>query len=191
MKRLLLTVGNTISKFITMKYSVKSRNDSKEDDEEETEKQPMFYVGDRLHLFNPHTGELFYDFDSFGPTLYTVKDVDYDAEDETFRYLLDFDEGFDYIAIGVDGKEVEEIWVAEEWLSLPFYPEFSRTRIEVPVQEVTPEYIEVERKLTERILDEDLRNREIDRFLDIYRTGNVQQRKKAEIELRKLAGGGD
>lgn len=144
-----------------------------EQDEEQSEPLPMFYVGDEVHLFDPHTGALYYDHDEMGPALYRITEVRYDEQDEVFRYQL---EGL---------SELD--WISEDWLSLPFYSKFKRTLAKVPEKsEVTPEMAEMERRILHKALDDAAKKREIDRLLDVMNHGTDAEKKAAKDQLKEI-----
>lgn len=160
------------------------------EDSGETEKpMPMFYVGDTVVLYNPYEGAFMtMDFLSLDPERYRVVDVAYDEEEKVFRYKLE-DGGEDDVG--------DELWYSEDWLSLPTVTKFTRVIAEETntITKINPGGITMEAINTEGAilakamadtLDDDLRKREIDRFLDLLRTGNAEERKAAEKELRKI-----
>lgn len=170
---------------------------SAEEDEEEAEipPKPMFRVGeDEVVLYNPYEGAFMtMDFLSMEPERYRVVDVAYDEDEKVFRYELDDGTG-----------DLEDVWYSEDWLSLPTVTSFTKWEpdlTEKPINEskikpggITMEAINAEGAILAKAmadtLDDDLRKREIDRFLDLLRTGNAEERKAAEKELRKLTAEG-
>ena len=150
-----------------------------EEAEAEEEPMPMFRAGeDEVVLYNPYEGEFMsMDFLSFEPERYRVIDVDYDADDKVFRYRLDDGTG-----------DLDDVWYSEDWLSLPTVSRFVTKKVDVERDLVVRKGM-IEDAIIGRSLEEDLREREIDRFLDLLRTGNAEERKAAEKELRKLSGG--
>lgn len=166
--------------------------DGEETDEEaELPSKPMFLKGDTVVLYNPYT-ELYIaeEWDAIEPTRYEVGYVDYDEEDGVFRYKL----------ARIDGEGTEEDsedWYAEEWVRYPLAPTFYKQRqkytidlIDLITGGITMEAINAENAILAKAMDDDLKAREIDRFLDLLRTGNAEERKAAEKELRKLTAEG-
>lgn len=165
--------------------------ETEEADEESTEEElppkPMFPKGDTVVLYNPYT-ELYIaeEWDAIEPTRYEVEYVDYDEEDGVFRYKL----------ARIDGEGTEEDsedWYAEDWVRYPLAPTFYKQRQKYTIDltdlitgGITMEVINAENAILVKAVDDDLRKREIDRFLDLLRTGNAEERKAAEKELRKL-----
>ena len=172
---------------------ISAEEDSEDDEEAEEASEPlppmpMFPKGDTVVLYNPYEGgfivtEIF----AMEPTRFTVVESKYDADEKVFRYRLE--------STVEDDEYVEpDEWYSEEWLSLPTVSSFVRTRepagIKIEKEELTMEAINAEGAILAKALadtlDDDLRMREIDRFLDLYRTGTAEERKVAERELRKL-----
>lgn len=157
--------------------------DGEEDEEAEEEPMPMFRSGeDEVVLYNPYEGEFMsMDFLSFEPERYRVIDVDYDADDKVFRYRLDDGTG-----------DLDDVWYSEDWLSLPTVSRFVTKKVDVERDLVVRKGM-IEDAIIGRSLEEDLREREIDRFLDNMRNGTEEERKQAEAELRRITSeeGGD
>lgn len=165
--------------------------DGEETDEEaELPPKPMFRVGeDEVVLYNPYEGAFMtMDFLSMEPERYRVVDVAYDEDEKVFRYKLED---------GGEDDRGDELWYSEDWLSLPTVTKFTRviaeetnTITKIKPGGYTMEAINAEGAILAKAmadtLDDDLRKREIDRFLDLLRTGNAEERKAAEKELRKL-----
>ena len=187
---------NVIITYIKRILRIKPKQDegvrwisAEEDGEEEAESlppKPMFRVGeDEVVLYNPYEGAfMMMDFLSMEPERYRVVGVAYDEDEKVFRYKLED---------GGEDDEGDELWYSEDWLSLPTVTKFTRVVMEeskIKPGGITMEAINAEGAILAKAmadtLDDDLRKREIDRFLDLLRTGNAEERKAAEKELRKL-----
>ena len=163
---------------------ISADEDEETDEGDELPPKPMFRGGeDEVVLYNPYEGAFMtMDFLSMEPERYRVVDVAYDEEEKVFRYKLD--DGMD---------DLEGIWYSEDWLSLPTVTKFMRviaeetnTNTKINPGGITMEAINAENAILAKAMDDDLKAREIDRFLDLLRTGNVEERKAAEKELRRL-----
>ena len=155
-------------------------------DEEETDPLPMFRVGDEVNLYNPYEGmHMITDYESLEPERFVIDGVEFDSKDGVYRYSFE----------GEVDENGEKLWYSEEWLSLPAVSRFVTKKAQIPeniVEEaITMEEKAVESEVLSRQMDEDLRNREIDRFLDLYRNGTMEEREAAEKELRRIIEGGD
>lgn len=188
---------NVIITYIKRILRIKPKQDegvrwisAEEDGEEEAESlppKPMFRVGeDEVVLYNPYEGAFMtMDFLSLDPERYRVVDVAYDEDEKVFRYKLE-DGGEDDVG--------DELWYSEEWISLPTVSSYVRTEVntefnptgEITLKDMMGKWAEVEVAILSRAMDDDLRKREIDRFLDLLRTGNAEEREAAENELRKI-----
>lgn len=176
---------------------------------EESGPLPMFYEGDIVQLFNPYEGGfMITGMFSIEPERYRIVDVDYDGEQKVFRYKLeDVSGGEDEFGGGLAeiGEEFyddyisEDLWYSEEWLSLPTVTNFaSRRESESEGDALTDLTVRIDMEeqkerledaMTVKSVENELKEREIDRMLDLYRNGDAEERKAAEKELRKLTGG--
>lgn len=149
--------------------------------EEETP-LPMFYVGDEVQLYNPYEGVfLTLQDETLEPERHTIVAYDYDAEQKVFRYKLEN---------GEEDDGGNTMWYSEDWLSLPTITTFTRVKeTDTAKEELSMKMTELEGEILTKALDDELKGREIDRFLDMLREGNAEERKAAEKELRKLTGG--
>lgn len=140
--------------------------------EAEPEPLPMFYEGDRVHIFEPYSGALVSDGETaVGPTLYEIESVQYDVEDEVFRYKL----------------EGEDEWVSEDWLSLPFYSEFKKEMSDVAAEVLSVKKDELEFAIIGKAMDDFAKGAEIDRLLDVMNEGSAEERAEALEKLRKIS----
>lgn len=150
-----------------------------EEAEAEEEPMPMFYVGDSVNLYSPYEGEFIsQDFFAMEPERYEIDGVDYDHKQKVFRYSLKGQ---------VDELDGRKLWYSEEWLSLPVVSSFvSKKIIDEPEGSLLMQKGDLEDRILSRSIEEDLREREIDRFLDIMRNGTAEERRQAEEELRRI-----
>lgn len=143
--------------------------------EEETP-LPMFYVGDNVLIYSPYTAEFLTQEWNISPDYFEVTAVKYDEEQEVFRYQLK------------DGEPDD--WYSEDWLSLPAATSFIREWVTLDDTEIGGDLMEqkteLEGEILTKALDDELKGREIDRFLDMLREGDAEEREAAEKELRKL-----
>ena len=160
--------------------------DGEDHDVEETDPLPMFWVGDEVNLYNPYEGmHMIADNESLEPERFVIDGVEFDSKDGVYRYSFE----------GEVDENGEKLWYSEEWLSLPVVSRFVTKKVLIPenIVEGAITMIEkaIESEVLSRQLDEDLRNREIDRFLAVYRNGTTEEREAAEKELRRITEGGD
>lgn len=133
---------------------------------------PMFEVGDEVLVYNPYENGYYAKYSDLSPTLYEISDIDYDAQDGVYRYRLVNDP-----MIETDGK-----WISEDWLSLPLHTKFAKDLDEGRADLPTPEFIEVERKIIAKVLDDMARKATVDALLDRMNAGDAE----AERELAEL-----
>lgn len=180
-KSTLFLLGTTtaiLSAYLLAKRTEKQADDfvwiDGDDPEDMSEPKPMFYVGDRVHIYNPHTGEFYAeDSDTIAPRKYEITSVKYDDEQGVFRYRLDYDTPSD--------------WYSEDWLSLPVHTDFIRELVpKIKRDEPTPEMVEVERKILSQAMDDMARRTQIDKCLDTLAHGSVDERAEAERVLTEL-----
>lgn len=188
MRKIITAIGAGLLGYAITKRIRSDREDfdwdyEEETDEDITEPLPMFFEGDSVILYNPYDDEFFSrKWALYDPERYVITNIDYDRQEGVFRYLLK-DGGTD-----ADGHD---LWYSEDWLSLPPKTAFVTKRIPIAkVETVTPEMSEAERRILEKALDDDLREREIDRLLDRLKwaidNGTDEEIAEYKRQLRKL-----
>ena len=143
---------------------------------------PMFYVGDFVQLYNPYEGGFMsMEFDTVEPERREIIEYDYDTYESVFRYRL----------ADIDGEDTDELWYSEEWLSLPSVTSFASRRRTVSVSAAEIDLDEQQTKLEDAIvirsIENELKEREIDRLLDVMNEGTEEERKAAEESLREMS----
>lgn len=158
--------------------------DGEDSDEDIEEPLPMFYVGDYVQLYNPYEGGFMsLEYDLLEPERREIVEVDYDNNEKVFRYRL----------ADIYGEDTDDLWYSEEWLSLPSVTTFTSRRHTVSVSDIEinleDQQTELEDAIVIKSLENELKEREIDRLLDVMNEGTAEERKVAEEELRKMTRG--
>ncbi|MBU5266236.1 hypothetical protein [Virgibacillus proomii] len=142
--------------------------------------EPMFEVGDEVLIYNPYEDGYYAQFDNISPTVYEISDVRFDDKEGVYRYRLVNDP-----LIDMYGK-----WISEDWLSLPLHTTFTRDLGEKTSEynhaNPTPEMIEAERKIIEKVLDDQAYKGTVDMLLDKLNGGNAEERSEAMRKLSEL-----
>lgn len=137
---------------------------------------PMYEVGDEVLIYNPYEDGYYARYSDLSPTPYEISDVQYDEDEGVYRYRLVNDP-----MIETDGK-----WISEDWLSLPIHTKFAKDldneQARLANAEPTPEFIEAERKIIGKVMDDMAEKATIDALLDRMNAGDAE----AERELAEL-----
>lgn len=134
---------------------------------------PMFEVGDEVLIYNPYENGYYAKYANTSPEFYEISDIDYDEQDGVYRYRLVNDP-----MLETDGK-----WISEDWLSLPLHTKFAKDLDdEEQAQLPTTEFIEAERKIIGKAMDDMARKATVDMLLDRINAGDAE----AERELSEL-----
>ena len=140
---------------------------------------PMFYEGDSVLIYSPYTAEFVTSEWDVAPEMYEIVGVNYDEEEEVFRYLLE----------GGGSNE----WYSEDWLSLPTTTTFIREWVPKEDfnpgrEELTMKMEEIEQSILSKALDDSAKQTQIDYLLDRMNSAKKDGKagEVAEIE-RQLA----
>ena len=153
--------------------------------EEVEEPLPMFYEGDNVLIYSPYTAEFVTSEWNVAPEMYEIVGVNYDEEEEVFRYLLE----------GGGSNE----WYSEDWLSLPTTTTFIREWVpnedyNPGREELTMKMEEIEQTILSKALDDSAKKTQIDYLLDRMnaakkdgKTGEVTEIERQLAEITKGA----
>lgn len=144
------------------------------------EGKPLFEKGQTVVTVNPFTMDFaIVDIDGT-PLYYVIKDVQYDMEAKTYRYFLDG----------------EDEWFAEDWIDKAPYPAMTTELNEYAGIGKEQHLVrngdetglsESEVRLLHAQLDEKAYKFNVDRLLDVMRTGTPAEAEQAKEALKELS----